>query len=106
MSDNRDSAQNAVEQYLNNSGLNFPRFVIFENHTGYYIDSARSICERNEKIRSLKRWNGFDIRWDYFKDIIRRANPSGSLFIRDVWYTLELTIKHEIERMARRGVST
>ena len=103
MTEKRSSAQNAVERYLCSPGINFPRFIIFENRTGCYIDSARSIHERNEKIRALKRWNGFDIRWDFFRDIIRRANPTGTLFVRDVGYTSELTIKREIERMARWG---
>jgi hypothetical protein len=98
-----------VDEYLNRPGLRHERFVIIDNRTGYFIDYAYTIRERNEKVRRLRgRPYLFNVRWDFFTSLIRRINEpfSRNIVYRDLHYVTELTVAREgyPEYFERAGV--
>ncbi|MDD5486557.1 MAG: hypothetical protein PHW65_03270 [Dehalococcoidales bacterium] len=91
-----------VEEYLTH--VNYPKFIIYESQTKLVMDSANSIRERNEIMRNLSGYStDFKIRWDYYKEALKKANPKGLLIFRTFWYSCQITVRNELLRMARRG---
>ena len=91
-----------VEEYLNMQGIRHPRFLVYEKITGLIMDYAYTIQDRNRIIRELKA-QGFDMRWDFYAEVIRKANPSGTLFVDRPYYSSNITVRNEIDRMIQRG---